>query len=170
MDTGEILTQEKTRIEEMDDAGTLHDRLAHIGATLLVRTIHEHVAGLIQPRPQPLAGVSMAPKIKKTDGRLDWTQPAPVLRNRVRGLAPWPGAFTFLPEQPQPHLLKIWHVEIEDASGSAGEVLQADKTGLIVACGRQALRITSLQREGGKRLAAADFLAGHPLQPGLHFV
>ena len=79
---------------------------------------------------------------------------------------PWPGAFTFLPAQPHPHLLKIWHAEILPLSGPPGEVLTADKTGVVVGCGREALRILALQREGGRRLNAQEFLAGHPLKPG----
>ena len=86
--------------------------------------------------------------------------------NRVRGLVPWPGAFSYLPGQPQPHLLKIWQAEVVERSGSAGEILQADKTGIVVGCGRDALRILALQREGGRRLRAQEFLAGHPLLPG----
>jgi methionyl-tRNA formyltransferase len=85
--------------------------------------------------------------------------------NRVRGLVPWPGAFTYLPGQPQPHLLKIWQAEVAEQSGPPGEVLQADKSGIVVGCGREALRIRLLQREGGKRLQAHAFLAGHPLRP-----
>ena len=84
----------------------------------------------------------------------------------MRGLVPWPGAFTFLPGQPQPHLLKIWQAEPAQSAGLPGEVLQADKTGILVGCGRDALRILVLQREGGRRLTAQEFLAGHPLLPG----
>src|SRR5690348_2045011 len=91
LDTGDILSQEKTAIDPKDNAQTLHDRLANIGAQLLVRTIPDFVAGKIQPRPQPGEGVSHAPKIKKQDGQIDWTQPAQVICNRVRALVPWPG-------------------------------------------------------------------------------
>jgi methionyl-tRNA formyltransferase len=84
----------------------------------------------------------------------------------VRALIPWPGAFTFLAAQPQPLLLKVWRAEVLEASGPPGQVLQADKTGIVIACGRQALRVLSLQREGGRRLSAQEFLAGHALHPG----
>jgi methionyl-tRNA formyltransferase len=166
LDTGDILTQVKTPIHPEDNSETLHDRLARLGAELLVRTIPEYVAGRTSPRPQPPEGVSHASKIKKQDGHIDWTQPARVIWNRVRGLVPWPGAFSYLSGQPQPHLLKIWQAEVVERPGSAGEVLQADKTGIVVACGRDALRILALQREGGRRLKAQEFLAGHPLLPG----
>jgi methionyl-tRNA formyltransferase len=166
LDTGDILAQAKTPVHPEDNSGTLHDRLARLGADLLVKTIPEYVAGRIPSRAQPAEGVSYASKIKKQDGHIDWTQPARTIWNRVRGLVPWPGAFSYLPGQPQPHLLKIWQAEEVKRSGSAGEILQADKTGIVVGCGQDALKILSLQREGGRRLSAQEFLAGHPLLPG----
>lgn len=166
LDTGGILTQAKTQILQEDTAETLHDRLARIGAELLARTIPDYVAGRITPRDQPVEGVSYAPKIKKQDGCIDWRQPARAIWNRVRGLVPWPGAFSFLPSQSQPLMLKIWQAEIADCSGPPGELLRADKSGIVVGCGDMALRILMLQREGGRRLEAQAFLAGHPLQAG----
>ncbi|MFO1486872.1 MAG: methionyl-tRNA formyltransferase [Verrucomicrobiota bacterium] len=166
MDTGAILTQQTTPITPADNAQTLHDRLAEIGASLLVRTIPEYAAGNIQPRPQPSEGVSFAPKIKKSDGQLDWHQPAVALWNRVRGLSPWPGAFTFLPGSPQPTLLKLWVAEVVSQNGAPGEVLSADKAGIVIGCGADSLRVLELQREGGRRLSAQEFLAGCPLKPG----
>jgi methionyl-tRNA formyltransferase len=166
LDTGDILAQAKTPIHPEDNSETLHDRLARLGAELLVQTMPEYVAGRIPSRAQPAEGVSYASKIKKQDGHIDWTQPARVIWNRVRGLVPWPGAFSYLPGQPQPHLLKIWQAEVVERSGSAGEILQADKTGIVVGCSQDALKIVNLQREGGRRLSAQEFLAGHPLLPG----
>jgi methionyl-tRNA formyltransferase len=163
LDTGDIITQERTPIESSDNSQTLHDRLANIGAELLARTIPQYVSGLIQPRPQPAEGISHAAKIKKQDGEIDWTQPAHVIWNRIRALVPWPGAFTHLPAQPHPLLLKIWEATPVDRSGEPGRVLQADKHGIIVGCGTGALMISLLQREGGRRLTAAEFLAGHSL-------
>lgn len=162
MDTGDILAQERTPIDARDTSQTVHDRLAQIGAALLVKTIPEFAAGKIVPTPQPAAGASHAPKIKKQDGRIDWTQPADAIANRVRALVPWPGAFTHL----QAVLLKIREAEAVDQSGAAGEILRADKEGVVVGCGRGALRILRLQREGGRVLAAAEFLAGHALAAG----
>ena len=166
MDTGAILAQEKTPILPADNSQTLHDRLAQIGASLLTKTIPDFVAGKIQPRPQPSEGVSHASKIKKIDGQIDWTQPAVAVWNRVRGMTPWPGAFTFLPSQPQPMLLKIWQAEAGQESGAPGEILIADKTGIVVGCGSGALSILVLQREGGRQMTAQEFLAGNPLAPG----
>ena len=166
LDTGDILAQAKTSIHPEDTSVTLHDRLARLGAELLARTLPDYVAGRIQSRAQPAEGVSYAAKIRKQDGHIDWTQPAGAISNRVRGLVPWPGAFSYLPGQPQPHLLKIWQAESVERTGPPGEVLQADKTSIVVGCGRGALRILALQREGGRRLPAQEFLAGHPLLPG----
>ncbi len=166
LDTGDIVSQEKTPIQPQDTSATLHDRLAGIGAGLLARTIPDYISGRISPRPQPVEGVNHAPKIKKEDGRIDWNQPARALWNRVRGLVPWPGAFTVLPAQPHPHLLKLWESEVVPLSGPAGEILSADKTGVVVGCGPEALRLLILQREGGRRLSAQQFLAGHPLRMG----
>jgi methionyl-tRNA formyltransferase len=166
MDTGAILTQEKLLIHESDNAQTLHERLATIGAELLVRTIPEYVGGKIAARAQPSEGNSYAPKIKKQDGEIDWTRPARVVWNRVRGLVPWPGAYTYVPAQTKPYLLKIWEAEAVRENGLPGQILNADKSGIVVGCGQDALRINQLQLEGGKRLNAQQFLAGHPLRLG----
>jgi len=166
LDTGAILSTERTPIEATDNAQTLHDRLAKIGAALLVKTIPDYVAGRIAPQPQPLEGVSHCAKIKKQDGELDWKLPARTLWNRVRGFTPWPGAFTYIATQPRSLLLKIWGVEPTAGAGEPGEILAAGKDGIVVACGQDALRITVLQREGGRRVTAAEFLTGCPLTPG----
>jgi methionyl-tRNA formyltransferase len=170
LDTGDMLLQTATAITPEDDAQTLHDRLAHLGAELLVRTIPRFVAGELVPQPQPAEGVCYARKITKEDGRLNWLLPARVLWNRVRGLVPWPGTFTFVPGVPKPVLLKVWRAEPvagEPPEGEPGEIVQADKRGVVVRCGEGALRLLELQREGGRRLAVSDFLAGHPLPRGL---
>jgi methionyl-tRNA formyltransferase len=167
LDTGAIVSEERTPIRDDDTAQTLHDRLAQIGGALLARSISEYVAGKILPQPQPGEGATYARKIKKEDGRLDWSQPARVLWNRVRGLTPWPGSFTHLQRTP-PVWLKVLRAEPADATHSAppGEIRSANCDGILVACGEGCLRLTELQREGGKRLAARDFLAGHPVAPG----
>ena len=166
MDTGAILTQEKTTIHPEDNSQTLHDRLGEIGARLLVKTIPEYIAGKIQPCPQPMEGASLAPKIRKQDGHIDWARPAGVIWNQVRAVVPWPGAFTHLPGQPQRQMLKIWQAEVAEQQGSPGVILRADKSGIFIGCGKAALRVLALQREGGRRMNAQEFLAGHALQPG----
>jgi methionyl-tRNA formyltransferase len=190
LDTGDIVAQRRTPILPEDDSATLHDRLAQISAELLEQTIPDYVAGKIQPKAQPAEGVSYAAKIKKEDGRIDWSQPARTIWNRLRAFTPWPGAFTFWlgvppsggnairteeppkggnPSPLRPILLKIWKAEIAEKTGVAGEVLSADKTGIVVGCGENALRILELQREGGRRMNAAEFLAGHALKTGEMF-
>ena len=186
LDTGPILSLRRTPILPSDDSQVLHDRLALLGAELLVETIPDFVAGKIQPQPQPAEGSTYAAKIKKEDGQIDWSQPAEKIWNRLRAFTPWPGAFTFwsagqtlgtdaassqctgrVPGAPQKlQLLKIWKAEVVDKNGRPGEVLSADKTGIVVACGEKALRILELQREGGKRLTVEQFLAGFPLKSG----
>ena len=169
LDSGPILSQRRTPILPTDDSQILLDRLARLGAELLAETIPGYVAGKIQPRPQPAEGVVYATKIRKEDGKIDWHWPARKIFNRLRAFTPWPGSFTFLETESKPHLLKIWKVEIAQQSGGAGEVLSADKSGIVVCCGEGALRILELQREGGKRLTVEQFLAGHPLKPGEKF-
>jgi methionyl-tRNA formyltransferase len=169
LDTGPVLSLRRTPIRPTDDSQILHDRLAQLGAELLVETICHYVAGEILPQPQPAAGATYAAKIKKEDGRIDWPSPAEKIWNRLRAFTPWPGAFTFLTGEPKPHLLKIWKVEVVEKSGPAGAILSADKNGILIACGLNALRILELQREGGKRLTAEQFLAGHPLKAGAKF-
>ena len=165
LDTGAILTQARTPIGEQDDAQSLHDRLAQLGAQLLAHTVPDYVQGGITPRAQPGEGVTYARRITREDGRIDWTRPAREIGNQVRALVPWPATFTHLP-QPSGALLKIWRAEPAEPSGDPGVILQADPTGVLVACGRQSLRLLSLQREGARRLGPREFLAGCPLQPG----
>jgi methionyl-tRNA formyltransferase len=174
LDTGDILAQRATAIAPGDTAATLHERLARIGAELLVETLAESVNNTIIGRRQAEAEASYARKITKEDGRLDWMQPARSLWNRVRALIPWPGAFTSLPVAAKSRTVKIWRASVEesraDAPSPPGVVLQADKAGIMVACGSGgALRIHELQLESGRRLAAAEFLTGHPLRPGGRF-
>ncbi len=165
LDTGPMLTRDSTPIQTEDTAQTLHDRLARMGAELLVQTIPDYVKGKIVPQPQPAEGVSYAKKITREDGRIDWTLSARAIENRVRAFTPWPGTFTFQPAELKAVLLKIWSVQVEtEGSGAPGQVLGADQNGIVVACGNQALRILELQREGGRRLSARDFLTGHHLR------
>jgi len=166
LDTGPLLACRSTSIGVSDDSQSLHDRLAGMGAELLPPTIRDYARGLILPTPQPSGPVSYARKITKEDGRLDWTQPAQVLWNRIRAFTPWPGAFTHFPTPTGRSLLKIWRAEVADRAGSPGAVIDAGKQELLVACGRQALRMLEVQPEGGRRMTAGEFLRGHPLAPG----
>ena len=164
LDTGDILSRERTSIQPDDTAETLHDRLARLGSELLARTIPEYVAGNIVPQKQPETGSSHARKISKEDGRIDWTRPAFQIRNQIRAFTPWPGAFTF---ESHRMLLKIWQGQIEKQSeDEPGMILSAGPEGIVVRCGEDSLRVTLLQRKGGRKLGARDFLSGHRLIPG----
>ncbi|MGH7953741.1 MAG: methionyl-tRNA formyltransferase [Limisphaerales bacterium] len=193
LDTGEIVAQRRAPILPEDNSQTLHDRLAQLGAELLIETIPDFIAGKIQSWSQPVQGATYAAKIKKEDGRIDWNLPAQTLLNRLRAFTPWPGVFTFLsdsvrrassraevevvnPERlasslapPKQQLLKIWKAEIIEYSGNAGAILSADKNGIVVACGKNALRILELQLEGKRRMSAREFLAGHKFETGGKF-
>jgi methionyl-tRNA formyltransferase len=167
LDAGDILSRRTTAITPQDTAATLHDRLALMGAQLLAATLAKMVMGIITAHPQVEAEASYARKITKEDGRLDWSQPARALWNRVRAFTPWPGAFTCPPVESKWRTIKICRAGLpENQSGAPGVVLKADKEGIVVACGQGALRIQELQLEGGRRLTAAEFLSGHSLKPG----
>ncbi|HZF02658.1 MAG TPA: methionyl-tRNA formyltransferase [Methylomirabilota bacterium] len=184
LDTGDILAQARTPILPEDNSQTLHDRLAQLGAELLAKIIPNFVAGTIFPQLQPKEGATYAAKIKKEDGKIDWNLSAQEILNRLRAFTPWPGVFTFLPDSvgrassraetetsellagtlaPPKQLLKVWKAEMVECSGNAGEILSADKNGIVVACGKNALRILELQLEGGRRMNAREFLAGHSI-------
>jgi len=168
LDTGPILAQEPTRISDEDTSQTLHDRLAAIGAGLLVATIPEFVSGKIAPQSQPIEGASYARKITKEDGQIDWSQPARIIHNRVRAFVPWPGAYTWRMHGSKRTLLKIWSSRVVTrTSGSPGEVTGGPDA-LVVGSGDGALEIIELQREGSRRMTAAQYLAGHPMAPGEH--
>ena len=129
LDTGPILSTRRTPILPTDDSQILHDRLARLGADLLVETIPGYVTGKILPQPQPAEGSTYAAKIKKEDGRIDWNSPAQKIWNRLRAFTPWPGAFTFLIAEPKPQLLKIWKAEVFDTlwPGRRGFVGRQDR-------------------------------------------
>ncbi len=168
LDTGPILSQRAAPILPEDNSQTLHNRLALLGAELLAESIPNYLAGKISARPQPSEGVSYARKIRKEDGRINWSESAEMNLNHLRAFTPWPGAFTSLKTDSKTLLLKIWNAEIIERSGPAGGILQADKNGIVVACGKSALRVSELQLEGGRRMSAQEFLAGHALRPGAH--
>ena len=165
MDTGPILSQTPTLVSPQDDSATLHERLSRLGAELLLQTIPGYISGKIVPKPQS-GHATYAPKIKKEDGHIDWKMPAQTILNRLRAFTPWPGAFTFLKSGPKPCLLKVWKAEVVAGSDEAGTILSTDQDGIIVACGNEAIRILELQKEGGKRMKAGEFVLGTPFMAG----
>jgi methionyl-tRNA formyltransferase len=164
LDTGPMLLMEGLPIEATDTTGTLHDKVAALGARMIVEALHKMAAGELVATPQPEAGVTYAAKITKEEARLDFALPADVLARKIRAFNPFPGANGVVDGV----AVKIWHADAVDGNGTPGQVLQADAGGIVVACGAGALRLTELQKPGGKRLAAAEFLKGFALT-GLTF-
>ncbi|HXF68014.1 MAG TPA: methionyl-tRNA formyltransferase, partial [Burkholderiales bacterium] len=160
LDTGPILLQEAIPIAPEDTAGTLHDKLAALGARLLLAAL----AQAPTPRPQDERFACYAPRIGKGESEIDWRRPAVEIERMVRAFDPTPGARTRLGAE----ALKIWRARVEHgAHGAApGTVRAASNDGIVVACGAQALRVLELQRAGGRRMCARAFLAGAPLAPG----
>jgi methionyl-tRNA formyltransferase len=143
----------------VDTAATLHDRLAAMGARLIV----EALATSQVPRPQNSALATYAPKIDSVQAGISWSDDAAAIDRQVRAFNPVPGAYTYLDGT----LLKIWKVAVEQgAGGSPGEVRRTDATGIVVACGSGAVRVLELQRAGGKPMSARAFLAGHEIRCG----
>jgi len=165
LDTGPVLLSESIPIRDEDNAQTLHDRLANLGAGLLMKALDDLEYGAAMPRPQPAQGATYAGKVERAEARIDWTRPALEIWRKVRAFNPRPGAASRLRDEE----LKIWQGAPAPHSGIAGTVLEAQPQGIVVACGEGSLRIDELQRAGGRRLSPAEFLRGHPLVPGEHF-
>jgi len=164
LDTGPMLLMEGLPIEDTDTTGTLHDKVAALGARMIVEALHKMAAGQLVATPQPDVGVTYAAKITKEEAKLDFALPAGVLARKIRAFNPFPGANGMVDSV----AVKIWHAVAVQGDGAPGQVLQADAGGIVVACGAGALRLTELQKPGGKRLAAAEFLKGFALA-GLTF-
>jgi methionyl-tRNA formyltransferase len=159
LDTGPMLSQRTTAIGSKDTSQTLHDRLASMGAELLLETIPGFLEGRIQPQVQG-EGAIYARKIEKADGLVNWDEPAEVIWRKVRAFTPWPGAYTFFEVGGARRMLKIWEAEPVEAQGRPGETMAAQRGEWIVGCGRGALRLLIVQPEGGKRMTAQQYLSG----------
>lgn len=160
LDTGDMLLTERTAITAADTTARLHDRLADLGGRMVVEALEMAACGGLSPVVQPTEGVTYAHKIEKAESAVDWSLPAQAIAQRIRAFDPFPGASTRLGEE----TIKLWAGEPEAGDAPAGtrpgQVLAADGSGVTVACGTGRLRLTALQRAGGKRLAVADFLRG----------
>ncbi|TXH43962.1 MAG: methionyl-tRNA formyltransferase [Burkholderiaceae bacterium] len=164
LDTGAMRLVGRMSIEAHDTTSSLHDKLAAQGGQLMVQALADIEAGLSQAVPQPEEGVTYAHKIEKAEALICWAQSAQEIARRVRAFDPFPGAATQWGEL----AVKCWAAQAEDTApgAPAGTVLQADDSGVRVACGQGVLRVTALQRPGGKRLDAKAFLAGQDLPVG----
>jgi len=161
LDTGPMLLIEKVAIEDSDTTGSLHDKLAALGGKMIVEALQKLEAGQLPATVQPEEGVNYAAKISKDEAALDFTQSAVELGRKIRAFNPFPGAHGTV----NGVSVKLWGAEVVDANGPAGKVLSADaQHGIVVACGTGALRLTQLQKPGGKRLPAAEFIKGFPLE------
>ena len=165
LDSGPMLAQRTLPITQDDDAGTLHDRLASLGAEMIVWALAAVESGRASYTPQPAEGVTYARKIDKAESVLDWSRPASELERVVRAFRPAPGATSSIAGA----TVKIWDARIERGMGTPGETLAAGPEGILVACGVGALAVTQLQRAGGRRLSAAEFLRGQTVSPGTRF-
>jgi methionyl-tRNA formyltransferase len=165
LDTGAVLLQGAIQIADEDNAGTLHDRLAELGARQIVAALDSLQFGLLHPRPQPAEGATYAAKIDKKEALIAWGDRALETWHKIRAFNPFPGALTRLGGAE----MKIWRARPTQTEGVPGEILAVGKRGILVACGQGGLQVEELQRAGGKRVGAADFLRGHPLRPGDRF-
>ena len=165
LDTGPLFAAETMPIAADDTAGSLHDRLAELGAHLIVRTLTRLERGELHAEPQADRGVSYAAKIVKAEAEINWSEAAQVIGRKVRAFNPLPGASTMV----RTVGLKIWRADVIAAEGVPGTILKAGPEGIVVACGAGARRVQELQRPGGKRLAAAQFLAGFHIAAGERF-
>ena len=165
LDTGAVLHRQSLPITDDDTAASLHDKLAVLGTRLIVEALAKFP---LTPCAQPAEGATYAAKIEKAEAWLDWCLPALQLARQVRAFNPFPGAVARVCG----NQIKVWRAEVENIEGALAEpgtVLAADKAGIVVACGHGALRLTELQKAGGKRLPVAQFLAGTTLAAGTRF-
>lgn len=166
LDTGPVFVSEETPIAETDDTQSLHDRMADMGSRMLLTVLGELEHGSAAAVAQVQEGVTYAAKITKDEARIDWNRDAWQIWRQIRAFNPNPGATTRHGQT----VIKIWRARLaSNAGGGAGEILQADEKGLLVACGKDALWLDQLQKSGGKKLGAKDFLQGFPVDSGQFF-
>lgn len=167
MDTGDILLTAREPIRSDDTTGSLHDRLAELGAGLLIETLDGIADDAVHPIPQDHSRATSAPMLKKDDGNIPWDKPAEQVIDWIRGMTPWPGAFTYLGDR----RLKIFRAAASKARTVAapGTVVEGFSEELRVAAGSGVILIEEIQGESGRRMDIKDFLRGHPIAPGSRF-
>jgi methionyl-tRNA formyltransferase len=163
LDTGGVYATATTPIDQDDTTGTLHDRLAQMGADLMVDSLPKMAAGQLTCVPQSEDGVTYAAKIERGETQIDWTLSAVTIDRKVRAFAPFPGAWCLMPDGAR---AKVLMTRVEEGAGTAGTALDDD---LLIACGEGALRIVTLQREGKSAMAGVDYLRGAPIPKGAQF-
>ena len=165
VDTGNVILMREMSIGPDETAGEVHDRMMLLGADAVVDTVRLILAGDVQTSAQDNSLATKAPKIFKEDCRIDWQKPASFVHNHIRGLSPYPGAWTLH----RGGMVKILQSRLVEGQGRAGEVIEAEKS-LVIACQEGALEILQIQQQGRKRLAAADFLRGYQIEAGEQFL
>ncbi len=165
LDTGPMLMKRALAIDPDDSAGTLHDKLATLGADSIVAALARLETGDLPPTAQPQQGMTYAAKLDKSEAALDLRLPADVLERQIRAFDPFPGAQLRYGDA----TVKVWRATVVPVGGAPGEVLTSGPSGIVVACGERSLCLHELQRAGGKRLSAHDFLAGFALPVGSRF-
>ena len=167
VDTGDIALKAETPIGDMETAGELTERLSHMGAALLIETLHRIEAGDCPRIKQDEALMSRQPMLSREDGLIDWTKSAREIACRVRGFNPWPGTFTYLSDG---GVMKLWLARAVEGSGRPGEVIESSaKKGLLIACGQGALEVLEMQAPGAKRMNAKAYLMGKSIPVGTIF-
>ena len=163
-DTGDLLAAASLEIGRNETAGMLTERLAGLAARIITPALRDVVEGKARLVPQDHAKATAVPILKKGDGRIDWSLSAEAIRNRIRGLDPWPGAFTFWLGK----RLRLWEVEVaaKGSGGKPGEIVSVSDQGVRVQTGSGTLRLKTLQLEGGRRMSTEEFVRGHRMQPG----
>lgn len=167
LDTGDMLLTQALPILDTDTTGSLHDKLADLGAMLMVQVLQQLERGGLKPVAQPAAGVSYAAKVEKAEAVIDWAQSATTITRRVRAFNPFPGASTVLGGES----LKVWAASVAEGIPpeclACGQIMAVAQTGIEVIAMKSVVILTELQRSGGRRLAVADFLRGCDIQPGM---
>jgi len=171
VDAGEILLQREIKISPDDTARTLREKMAPIGAELLVETLYRFSKGEIEPREQDEAIASYAPKIRRSHCKIDWSKSAESIRNLIRGLNPKPGAFTYMDINGEKFLVKVWWAKVKKVSENVapGEIVGIEGDGLIVGTGKGLLKITQLQRENRSKVTGREFACGLRIRQGARF-
>ncbi len=167
MDTGAVIAKSEINVDHSDNSVTLMEKLAALGAEVLLRCLPDYLSGELTPVPQDEVHATYAPKLKKSEAPIDWARSAEDIRNKIRALNPWPVAHT----KHQGNRIRVLEAEITNdtdtgAPETCGSVCRVDKRGIAVACGQGMLRLTKLQRDHGKPLPARDFLNGYSIAKG----
>ena len=167
LDTGDILLKKSIRLGRRETGGSLHDRIAQISPAALTEALSLLKQGRAPRIPQQNAEATHASKLTREHGELPWTESRELIDRKIRAMNPWPSAYTWLPTEDGPRKLKVFGcIQSKRGEGQPGAVLRADKNGILVAAGEGAILLREIQLEGKRRMAAREFLLGHPLPVG----